>query len=701
LGGGRRGKRLAVFASFEFDLGTLELRKRGVRLRLEGKPAKALACLVEHAGHVVERDDLIRLLWPTECHGDFGHRLNKAINKLRFILGDDPSDSRFIKTHNGRGYSFVAEAGIIEPEPVEAPKSDAPFVGERANPVLRTTRWISHWAWGGVLAGFSALTLVIVLLASVRNDSLPTHQRLTYDDGIVDSARFTPDGNTIVYGAAWNGEPFRLFWTREGSKESSRFNLPDADILSISRSGDMAILLDRKWRWGFERSGTLAVVPLTGGYPRNILDDVEDADWTPDGSSLAVTHLVGTACILELPVGHKIYQGNGYISNPRISPDGDLIAIFEHPVIGNDSGSVVVMDRTGKKRFVWDGWSGLGGLAWKPKGEAIWFSGYRDGGQKQVYELAMSGERRTVFRESGNVKLHDITRGGRVLLTVDDLRAKTFLHTRGGAHVQDISLLDLSYATGLSRDGRTVLMDAWGDAASQKEDEAYLVKTDRPPLRLGTGRPWQISPDGKSVLAVTTLGTSGNFSRQLQLLPIGSGEPKPLTRDYITHSFAAWMPNGKEIVFVGHEPARLNRSWVQNVVGGSPRAITPEGVSGWVVSPDGKTLVAKDQQQRFWLYPVAHGAPRQLDGPSPSDVPARWSADPRFLFFSTDTTRLPVRVYRLDLETGRKEPWYSLNPGEKAGFFGTGPVQITPDGKSCVNSYMSIHSVLYLARDIR
>jgi len=108
------GKRLAVFGSFEFDLGTLELKKDGVRRRLEDKPAKVLACLIVRTGGVVDRSDLIKVLWPEESHGDFDHRLNKAINKLRFILGDDSSDPRFIQTLSRRGYRFVGEVMVTD-----------------------------------------------------------------------------------------------------------------------------------------------------------------------------------------------------------------------------------------------------------------------------------------------------------------------------------------------------------------------------------------------------------------------------------------------------------------------------------------------------------------------------------------------------------------------------------------------------------
>jgi eukaryotic-like serine/threonine-protein kinase len=108
------GKRLAVFASFEFDLGTRELKKSGVRFPLEEKPARALVRLLENSDILVERAELVQLLWPNEAHGDFDHRLNKVINKLRFILGDDPSQPRFIQTLSRRGYRFVAQVQIIE-----------------------------------------------------------------------------------------------------------------------------------------------------------------------------------------------------------------------------------------------------------------------------------------------------------------------------------------------------------------------------------------------------------------------------------------------------------------------------------------------------------------------------------------------------------------------------------------------------------
>ena len=122
---GDRGAHRVSFASFEFDLETLELKIGGVRLRLEDKPARVLAHLLGRAGALVPREELVELLWPGESHGNFEHGLNKAINKLRFVLADDPSKPRYVETLSRRGYRFIAELQIIESSSATLPVSHA------------------------------------------------------------------------------------------------------------------------------------------------------------------------------------------------------------------------------------------------------------------------------------------------------------------------------------------------------------------------------------------------------------------------------------------------------------------------------------------------------------------------------------------------------------------------------------------------
>ena len=97
----------AAFGPFSFDLCALELRKNGVRLRLEEKPARLLACLIERNGEVVTREELRKHLWPDDVNLDFDHGLNKAVNKLRASLGDSAADAKYLETLSKRGYRFI------------------------------------------------------------------------------------------------------------------------------------------------------------------------------------------------------------------------------------------------------------------------------------------------------------------------------------------------------------------------------------------------------------------------------------------------------------------------------------------------------------------------------------------------------------------------------------------------------------------
>src|SRR5579864_49391 len=159
----------------------------------------------------------------------------------------------------------------------------------------------------GAQRSFSFLILaaiVIVALAGgayVGSQALappqPTFERLTYRRGDVQGARFSPDGQTVLFSAQWGGEPLTMFSMRPGSREYRSLNLPQARILSISSSGEMAILL------GTTTPGTLARVPLSGGAPREILENVNDADWSSDGTQLAVSRTVAGRNLIEYPIG--------------------------------------------------------------------------------------------------------------------------------------------------------------------------------------------------------------------------------------------------------------------------------------------------------------------------------------------------------------------------------------------------------------
>jgi eukaryotic-like serine/threonine-protein kinase len=170
--------------------------------------------------------------------------------------------------------------------------SESSVSGDAQAPGQVRHRSIRPWAWGalGLAVGFGLAALAWHRPAPPA--AAPTFTRLTFRRGTVLSARFAPDGQTVVYSAAWEGLPPEIFTVRLDGPESRSLGLPSADVLSVSPTGELAILVNRRVQWGFEGYGTLARVPLGGGSPRDVAENVGDADWAPDGS-LAVARDTG------------------------------------------------------------------------------------------------------------------------------------------------------------------------------------------------------------------------------------------------------------------------------------------------------------------------------------------------------------------------------------------------------------------------
>jgi hypothetical protein len=203
----------------------------------------------------------------------------------------------------------------------------------------------------------------------------PEFGRLTFRRGTIRNARFTPDGQNVIYGAAWDGKPYELFSTRPGNPESRTLGLSDADILAVSAAGDLAVLLRPK-TLQLAYNGILATMPAQGGAPREMLEDVASADWLPDGTGMAVvvTPSVGVISEVQFPMGHRVYRTeDGWLSHLRVAPDGSRVAFLEHPSYGDDA-SVVTVDRSGVAKKLATGWITGQGLAWSPDGKEIWFS---------------------------------------------------------------------------------------------------------------------------------------------------------------------------------------------------------------------------------------------------------------------------------------------------------------------------------------
>jgi Tol biopolymer transport system component len=222
---------------------------------------------------------------------------------------------------------------------------------------------------GGIVAAVLLVWLGLWMGRRQQRPQTPEVQRLTVRHGTVYSARFAPDGHSVYYSASWDAKPLEIFQGDLNLNNSRSLELPGTQLAGISSTGWLAVLQNATPSFMVTVRGTLGQVPLSGGAPRQIAENVESADWSPDGKELAIVRVVGGKRRLEYPVGHILFETAGWISNPRISPKADSIAFLEHPSQDDDQGMVSVIDMTGQKRVLSSGWESEQGLAWSPKGD--------------------------------------------------------------------------------------------------------------------------------------------------------------------------------------------------------------------------------------------------------------------------------------------------------------------------------------------
>jgi Tol biopolymer transport system component len=510
--------------------------------------------------------------------------------------------------------------------------------------------------------------------------SAPRFTRLTFRLGGIHNARFAPDGQTVVYGASWVGDPPEslLYRTRIGSPESARFDFP-GDILAISPSNEMAILQDED-----KEHGVLARVPMTGGTPRQVLENVDNdgADFSPDGKELAVAHIVGLKQRLECPIG-KVLVDDGVCGNltcgVRFARDGRSIAFFVHEPGG--SLAVAVIDRHGgTKRVLSGGWGDVTGApCWSTDDNEIWFTASeRAAMPPSLWAVTLSGKRRLLTRVPGYIELDDVSSKGRALLGHGtDIQTVRFSSVSQPGE-RELSWLDKSEVADLSADGKTILLDEVGEG-SESGESIYLRGTDGSPAeRLGEGRGFALSPDGKWVLAESSppprhYERIGGKLPSLVLIPTGPGETRTLTSDeFVDFGWGGFFPDGKSIVFSAEKTRSLQnvagqreraRVYVQAIPNGKPRPITGEGLNieeaTNPVSPDGKYVVAVGGGKVYLVPSDGNGQPRALAGLSPFDSIEQWSSDSRHVYVFHWGER-PMRVFLYDVETGQRQLWKEI-----------------------------------------
>jgi serine/threonine protein kinase len=639
---------------------------------------------------------------------------NSIAETMSAILHHDPPDLSENKTVSPALEYFVRHC--LEKNPAERFHSahDLVFAIESisglsgaSSPEMTVVATSVRWRLWPMILSLGLLILAVGVVSGVFagksfwKTTPPSYQRLTFSRGTTWNARFAPDGQSIFYSARWNGNPLDVFATRVGKKESRSLNLEKTDLLAISANNEMAVLRNARYQHHFISRGTLARMPIDGGSPRDLLDDVQEADWSPDGTTLAVVHWVNGRNRLEYPIGKVLYETEGYISHPRISPKGDQVAFMDHNVEWDNRGWVAVVDLTGKKKVLSGEWGSEEGLAWSRAADEVWFTANKTGETDALYAVTLSGRERLVVRLTSRLMLHDISRDGHVLVSRYNLSTTVTGQSPGDAKERDLSFLDMGFLLDLSADGKTILLGYEADGAGMNY-AVYARKTDgSPAIRLGDGAGGKLSPDGK--WALTVLLTPP----QLVLLPTGAGEAISLERGPIEQYVypACWFPDGKQVVFQAREPGHDWRFYLQNIEGGPPRAITPEGTiapspQGTFISPDSKWIIAANAQYQPAFYPVDGGEPQPIQHLESEDEIIGWSNDGRSLYVA-QTQELPIRVYRFDPTTGRRELEKEIMPADVAAIHAGKTIVMTPDGKGYAYSLNRKFSDLYLAEGLK
>ncbi|MBZ5722804.1 MAG: protein kinase [Acidobacteriia bacterium] len=523
--------------------------------------------------------------------------------------------------------------------------------------------------------------------------SAPVFTRLTFRGGHVDSARFSPDGHTLVYSAAFGDEPLQIYTTRPDAPQSRELGLKNSSILAVSRQDELAVTLNHAQLAANVGGGTLARVPLTGGSPRELNEAVGSADWAPDGQSLALAALTANGAVLEYPQGKRLYETQGWVYNVRVSPDGNLVAFVDHPILWDSLGTVMVVDRQGKRRALTGSFSDIRGLAWAPSGKEIWFTASTVHLSSNLFAVDLDGHQRLVWAGAGGVVLQDISSDGQVLFIRENRRRGIAGLFPGHDSEIDMSWQDWSLLTRISPDGKWIFFAEEGDGGGPKYS-AYMRATDgSPAIRLGDGVPYGVSPDLKWVASIIP----GEL-QQLWLLPTRAGEPKNLSQPGFDYGFAVWLPDDKHLLVYGQEPGKQVRTYLTSMDGGPLTPVTPEGVQGFPVE-GGKELISRHGDM-LTFYPMDGGPPRSVKAKIPNLALPSSGSTGRYVIGS-EQQEVPLKLYRYDTVTGERKPWKEMVPADRAGVYVVHLFDITPDERWYAYSYVRDLSDLYLVEGLR
>jgi len=523
------------------------------------------------------------------------------------------------------------------------------------------------------------------------------YQQITFRTGQIGHARFAPDG-TIVYNASWENNKNQLYLARTDDNGSRPLGITDADLLSISKSGELAIRLNTVNLGGYARMGTLARLPLSGGTPREVLDNVGDADWSTDGEKLAVTVFVPETrhWRLEYPVGKVLFDSINWISTPKVSPDSKWVAIADHEnPNGDDQGGVAVIGMDGHEKKLSSGWTSVEGIVWSPGSDEVWFSASNAGSSDNLRGVTLDGKLRTIANVPGGMWTEDI-RNGALLVVAQQERVDISGVPPGSKDERELGWLGWSTDMKISNDGNKVLFTEEADGGGPNYTVFLRDTSGSPPVRISDGVGFAISPDNKWVVTQSAKGGA------LTLVPTGAGEARQLPHDNIAYTATAFLPDGKHLLAAGIEPGHGGRDYLIDLKSGESKAITPEGTTGTLVSPDGTKVIMRGPDGRLGVWLLGGNALKVIPGLDPKYAIISWLPDnasvyANLAYFGQKT----AKVYKVNTTTGKAEFWKEFGTGLSGGISGVGPPVFSRDGSAYAYVYVRLRSQAYVARGLK
>jgi Tol biopolymer transport system component/DNA-binding winged helix-turn-helix (wHTH) protein len=623
--------RIVQFGLFELDLDARELRKSGVRIKLQEQPFQILAMLLERRGEIVTREELQKRLWPQDTFVDFDLSLNSAVKKLRQALGDDSANPRFIETLYRRGYRFIGQINGVATVPelvsVFSNTSRENVESEYATPKASISRF-RFLVWT-VPASALVIAALVWLLKPPSAPRIIRYTQIT-DDGL-HKGKIVTDGQRLYF-AEFQSENFVPMQVSALGGETSAVPIPFPEAYPPDIAGDGSALLVAAFTG--TKEGPLFSLPLPAGSPQRLTNAFgHSATWSRDRS------------LLIFASGSEIYEANGNGAEPRKLTTVDGVAVdlrlspdvhrlrFAVVAPNSDFSSLWEINRDGSNLHpLLPGWNTPPRECcgnWTPDGKYYVFQSVREG----KTNLWLLPERAAWLRGNKPLQL-----------------------TNGPLNFSDPVV---------SKDGKKTF--AVGTQA-RSEVVRYKGESDFVPyLGAISATDLSFSADGKSVAYVSV--PEGILWRS----KIDGTQRLQLTESPLHAALPRWSPNGKQIVFMGQAQASNWRAYVIASDGGVPRDLAPSAQAGfdpgW--SPDGKSVVLTLNEAGnpgFVIYgpgialvDIQSGKISLLPGAAQLFSP-RWSPDGRYI------AALTVDSSKVVLYDFTTQQWTDLGSAAVAGY---------------------------------